>query len=45
MVRDFLAGQQVSGPPELREAAEILSSAAAAWRMPERAAPSPPCPS
>jgi hypothetical protein len=45
MVRDFLAGQPVSGPPELREAAEILSSAAAAWRMPERAAPSPPCPS
>jgi hypothetical protein len=44
MVRDFLAGRQVTGPPMLREAAEILSSAAAPWRMPELSAPSPPCP-
>ncbi|HEV2450598.1 MAG TPA: hypothetical protein VGS62_01560 [Streptosporangiaceae bacterium] len=44
MVRDFLAGHRVTGPPGLREAAEILSSAAAPWRMPELSAPSPPCP-
>jgi hypothetical protein len=43
-VRDFLDGRQVSGPDDLRAAAEILSSAAAAWRMPVRSAPSPPCP-
>ena len=29
---------------DLRTAAEILSSAAAAWRMPVSSAPSPPCP-
>jgi hypothetical protein len=40
----FLRGHQVEGPESLRQAAEILSAAAAAWRMPERSAPSPPCP-
>jgi hypothetical protein len=44
MVRDFLTGRQVDGGQNLRTAAELLSSAAAAWRMPERSAPSPPCP-
>jgi hypothetical protein len=43
MVRDFLHGHQVSGGQSLREAAELLSSAASAWRMPESSAPSPPC--
>jgi hypothetical protein len=43
-VRDFLDGRRVSGPDDLRTAAEILSSAAAAWRMPVPSAPSPPCP-
>jgi len=42
-VRSFLNGRRVSGPPDLRTAAEILSSAAAAWRMPVSSAPSPPC--
>ena len=44
MVRSFLAGRDVSGPSDLREAAQILSAAAGAWRMPVRSAPSPPCP-
>ena len=44
-VGNFLRGQEVHGPQSLRQAAEILSAAAAAWRMPERSAPSPPCPS
>jgi hypothetical protein len=44
MVRDFLQGHPVDGGQSLREAAELLSSAAAAWRMPEQSAPSPPCP-
>ena len=44
-VASFLRGHQVSGQTSLREAAEILSSAAAAWRMPVSSAPSPPCPS
>jgi hypothetical protein len=43
-VRSFLDGRPVSGPRDLRAAAEILSSAAAAWRMPVPSAPSPPCP-
>ena len=43
-VRNFLNGHRVSGPDDLRTAAEILSSAAAAWRMPVSSAPSPPCP-
>ncbi len=43
-VSSFLRGHQVTGQGSLREAAEILSSAAAAWRMPVRSAPSPPCP-
>ncbi len=43
-VRSFLDGREVSSPPSLREAAQILSAAAAAWRMPVRSAPSPPCP-
>ena len=43
-VRSFLAGHDVSDTWDLREAAQILSAAAAAWRMPVRSAPSPPCP-
>jgi hypothetical protein len=43
-VRNFLSGRRVSGERDLRTAAEILSSAAAAWRMPVPSAPSPPCP-
>jgi hypothetical protein len=42
-VRRFLTGRTVTGVPELRATAEIVAAAAAAWRMPESAAPSPPC--
>jgi hypothetical protein len=35
MVSAFLDGQQVSGTPDMREAAEIITGAAAAWRMPD----------
>lgn len=35
MVASFLEGQQVSGTPDMREAAEIITGAAAAWRMPD----------
>jgi hypothetical protein len=41
MVRDFLDGRTVSGAQGLREAAELMSSAAAAWRMPDLSAPCP----
>jgi hypothetical protein len=41
MVRGFLEGRTVSGGQALREAAEMMSSAAAAWRMPELSAPCP----
>ncbi|HEY2578893.1 MAG TPA: hypothetical protein VGI74_21520 [Streptosporangiaceae bacterium] len=40
-VRAFLGGHQVYGQRDLRTAAELVSSAAAAWRMPLS---SPPCP-
>jgi hypothetical protein len=35
MVAGFLQGQQVSGTPDMREAAEAITGAAAAWRMPD----------
>jgi hypothetical protein len=42
-VRRFLIGQPVTGVPGLRATAEFVAAAATAWRMPESAAPSPPC--
>jgi len=42
-VRRFLTDRPVSGVPSLRATAEIMAAAATAWRMPESAAPSPPC--
>jgi hypothetical protein len=42
-VRRFLTGQPVAAVPGLRTTAEIMAAAAAAWRMPESAMPSPPC--
>jgi len=42
-VRRFLTDQPVSAVPGLRRTAEIMAAAATAWRMPETAAPSPPC--
>ena len=41
--RRFLTGRTVTGVPDLRTTAEIMAAAAAAWRMPESSAPSPPC--
>lgn len=41
--RRFLTGRTVTGVPDLRATAEIVAAAATAWRMPESAAPSPPC--
>jgi hypothetical protein len=46
MVSSFLSGHDVTvpaGDSQLREAAELISGAAAAWRMPETssACPSP----
>jgi len=41
--RRFLTGRTVTGVPGLRATAEIVAAAAAAWRMPESSAPSPPC--
>jgi hypothetical protein len=42
-VRRFLTDRSVTGVPSLRAAAQIMAAAATAWRMPESAAPSPPC--
>jgi hypothetical protein len=39
----FLGHRRVRTMPVLRTTAEIMAAAAAAWRMPEHAAPSPPC--
>jgi len=41
--RRFLTGRTITGVPDLRATAEIVAAAASAWRMPESAAPSPPC--
>jgi hypothetical protein len=41
MVRDFLDGHTVSGAASLRAAAELMSSAAAVWRMPVLSTPCP----
>jgi hypothetical protein len=43
VVRRFLTDQRVTAVPQLRTTAEIMAAAAAAWRMPESATPSPPC--
>jgi hypothetical protein len=42
-VRRFLTDRSVTGVASLRTTAEIMAAAATAWRMPESAAPSPPC--
>lgn len=41
MVSGFLQGQQVSGAARMRVAAEVISGAAAAWRMPDTRAACP----
>jgi hypothetical protein len=44
IVRGFLTGHRVTGAAQLRTAAEIVASAASAWRLPLTTTPSPPCP-
>jgi hypothetical protein len=42
MVSDFLSGRQVSAPDNsLREAAELITSASSAWRMPDTSSACP----
>ena len=43
IVRSFLSGRSIPDRSRLRNAAEVVAQAAAAWRMPELATPSPPC--
>jgi hypothetical protein len=43
-VRAFLTHHRVSGTSSLRTTAEFVAAAASAWRLPQAAAPSPPCP-
>jgi hypothetical protein len=44
IVRDFLIHHRVTGAARLRTTAEIVASAASAWRIPRPTTPSPPCP-
>ena len=44
IVRHFLIRHRVIGAAQLRTTAEIVASAASAWRMPLATTPSPPCP-
>ena len=44
MVREFLTHHRVSSTSSLRTTAEFVAAAASAWRLPQAAAPSPPCP-
>jgi hypothetical protein len=44
MIERFLSDRRVAGPADMRDAAEVIAAAAAAWRMPV-IGPSPPtCP-
>jgi hypothetical protein len=43
IVAGFLRHRPLGQVPGLRTTAEIMAAAATAWRMPEPAAPSPPC--
>ena len=44
IVRHFLIRHQITDAARLRTTAEIVASAASAWRIPLATAPSPPCP-
>jgi hypothetical protein len=44
MVRDFLTYHRVARSAGMRPTAEIVASAASAWRIPLVTTPSPPCP-
>jgi hypothetical protein len=39
MAHRFLSDEQVTGPPDMRDTAEVIAAAAAAWRMPSTAPP------
>ena len=39
MAHRFLSNEQVAGPPGMRDTAEVIAAAAAAWRMPSMAPP------
>ena len=41
MVSEFLSGQQVTGTSDMREAAEVITGAATAWRMPDTSSACP----
>jgi hypothetical protein len=43
MAHRFLSNQQVAGPQQLRDTAEVIAAAAAAWRMPVIGAAGPVC--
>jgi hypothetical protein len=43
IVRHFLIRHRVAGAAQLRTTAEIVASAASAWRIPLATTPSPPC--
>jgi hypothetical protein len=43
MIRGFLSGKRVAGPPGMRDAAEVIAAAAAAWRMPVTGTAPPAC--
>jgi hypothetical protein len=43
IVRGFLLRHRATGTARLRTAAELVASAASAWRIPLATAPSPPC--
>jgi hypothetical protein len=44
IVRHFLIRHRIAGAAQLRATAEIVASAASAWRIPLATTPSPPCP-
>jgi hypothetical protein len=43
ITHSFLSDQRVAGPQEMRDAAEVIAAAAAAWRMPVIGAAPPAC--
>ncbi len=43
LIGRFLTDKQVAGPQEMRDAAEVIAAAAAAWRMPATGAAPPSC--
>jgi len=44
MIERFLSDRRVAGPADMRDAAEVIAAAAAAWRMPVIGPAPPTCP-